>query len=66
MKSFVRRVADRMVTMAVPKVEAQAQPCWWGSYCYCRSSYLYYQRCCAQGTGQSCVCQARTGPTGCP
>jgi|GEM_PF-2964054 hypothetical protein len=65
MMRLVRRVADRMVALAVPRIEAQAQPCWWGNYCYCRSSYLYYERCCVQGSTYSCSCQARIGPTGC-
>lgn len=65
MRTLVRRFADRMVAVAVPRIEAQAQQCWWSSYCYCRSSYLYYRRCCPMGTTTSCSCQARYGPTGC-
>ncbi len=53
MVKLVERASDRILGMFVPKLSAQADPCYtcspvggyqWGAYCYCARSTKFYQR----------------------
>ncbi|MFC7548092.1 hypothetical protein [Plantactinospora sp. GCM10030261] len=54
MTRMVTTLADRIVGMVVPRIEAQAADTCYEKFCYCRGITLYTQYCCPVFGCKSC------------
>jgi hypothetical protein len=58
MKSMIEKVADRLLGLFVPALEAEAQVCEFPPcvprFCYCRGPRYFMKMCCKTESGSTC------------